>query len=210
MLYQLLNSGTAQCRAERWAIIRILRTCARSEDSLDLAPLRKRHVPSMLMAAFDSVSADAATRGGILDVLQCLASSPTAAVYLVEHAGILSWLRLLLSSGTFWQTSARAQSSADADAGVEHAAADAAGSSARKRVEAGGEAPGGGEAVAHGLGEVEGATRLLLKIASNLPGASTFPSPPRGLARIVFCFFALPSIACAAQGQMRVLCFEFI
>ena len=85
------------------SIIRILRTCARSEDALDLAPLRKRHVPSMLMATFDSVSTDVSTRGGILDVLHCLASSPTAAVYLVEHAGILSWLRLLLSSAAFWQ-----------------------------------------------------------------------------------------------------------
>jgi len=56
MLYQLLNSGTSQCRAERWYMIRVLRMCARSEESLDLAPLRKRHVPSMLMATYDSVS----------------------------------------------------------------------------------------------------------------------------------------------------------
>jgi len=56
MLYQLLNSGTSQCRAERWYMIRVLRMCARSAESIDLAPLRKRHVPSMLMATFDSVS----------------------------------------------------------------------------------------------------------------------------------------------------------
>ena len=37
-------------------MIRVLRMCARSEESLDLAPLRKRHVPSMLMATYDSVS----------------------------------------------------------------------------------------------------------------------------------------------------------
>ena len=106
MLYQLLHSGTAQCRAERWCIIRMLRSCARSEDSLDLAPLRKRHVPSLLMATHDSVSSDTSTRRGVIDVLHCLASSTTAAVYLVEHAGILSWLRLLISSDSVWLLSA--------------------------------------------------------------------------------------------------------
>ena len=65
---------------------------------MDLAPLRKRHVPSMLMATYDSVSSDTSTKGGILEVLLSLASSASAGVYLVEHAGILSWLRLLLSS----------------------------------------------------------------------------------------------------------------
>jgi hypothetical protein len=170
MLYQLLNSGTAQCRAERWSIIRILRTCARSEDALDLAPLRKRHVPSMLMAAFDSVSADAATRRGILDVLQCLASTPTAAVYLVEHAGILSWLRLLLSSSSFWQTSARAAGSADKDkeAGAEREEARAPASDRLPRGDAGGEGPWGGEVI--GGDEVDAAARVLLQITRSLPG----------------------------------------
>ena len=46
MLYQLLSSGSPRCHAERRTIIRVLLNCSRSDDDLDLAPLRKRHLPS--------------------------------------------------------------------------------------------------------------------------------------------------------------------
>ena len=106
---------------------------------MDLAPLRKRHVPSMLMATYDSVSSDTSTKGGILEVLLSLASSPSAGVYLVEHAGILSWLRLLLSSPAIWQPSSTTAiankpnyTSADHDVSSKRSAAVAGGADGAK------------------------------------------------------------------------------
>ena len=127
----------------------------------DVSFANGRHVPSMLMATMDSVSADASTRRGILTVLHRLASSPSSAVYLVEHAGILSWLRLQFASDVVWQVPAKPDQAADPIPKTAIRLHDVADDQSLVTEGACGE----GEAVA----EVEIITELLLQLSWNLP-----------------------------------------
>ena len=123
--------------------------------------------------------------------MQHLAASPTAGVYLVEHAGVLSWLRLLLSSASVWQSPARpllpehnprpSNPARPQDKSLQVAAA----------------AEEEEEEVAT-VAEVEGVARVVLELARNLPAGAR---PALALEELALALAALLNRRIPARGS---------
>lgn len=96
MLYPLLLSGTDSWRADRLFLLRLLRFPPLTDG--DLAALRKRHIPSLLLSNLDSFTADAPLRAAAIQALAAIADTRQGAVYLVQHASALSSLRILAAT----------------------------------------------------------------------------------------------------------------
>ncbi len=98
LFYNLFHSGTETAKKERSWILRVLKEGMVSRN--DYRMCKKRHVFQVLMAFFDSIAADAASRKLILQIFSSSVSLSGCLQYLCERVGFIGWINTSLTSST--------------------------------------------------------------------------------------------------------------